>query len=119
MTIGSCQTAAMNLVVDQARNELKGQEMAISQQSGGSKIVVEESTEELQSIMKGCEDFRNRVQRFAEKVETERECMKMVANQVAQGHAQEMGAAKQRITDTERGFKKLGPIPYIVALCRC
>ena len=51
------QTAAMNVVVDQARDEFQGQATAISQQSGEINLVVEESTKEFQNIKKGCEEF--------------------------------------------------------------
>ena len=65
------QTAAMNIVVDQARIEFQGVSTAISNQSSEIKMV-DESMAELQSIKQGCEDFGNKVERCATKVETKK-----------------------------------------------
>lgn len=47
------------------------------------------------------------MENFAVRVETEKECIKVVATQIAQGQAQYIGAAKQNINDIDRVMREL------------
>ena len=89
------QTAAMNIVMDQTRAEVQGGSSAIRHQGDEIKKAVEESTREFQAIKQGCEEFGKKVEVFATKVEQDKEGIKSVIAQIAQGHAQEIGAVKQ------------------------
>ena len=87
------QNAAMNLVVEEARQEFQKMTANIRQ-------VVADSTAEFGSIKESCAEFGKRVENVAQKVDTEKEGIKAVVTQVAQGHAQELGAMKQKIADS-------------------
>jgi len=45
--------------------------------------------------------------RTSQKVETEKEGIKAVVTQIAQGHAQHIGAVKQKTSDLENGMREL------------
>ena len=47
------------------------------------------------------------MERFATTVEADKEGTKAVVNQVAQGHAQEIGAIKQRMEDMEKKVQEM------------
>ena len=93
---------AMNQVVDQAKDKFEGLVTTANQQSADIQMVVNESRKEFGEIKKGCEDFGNKVEKYAAEATAEREGIKAVINNVVAGYGQEIGAVKQRISDLEQ-----------------
>ena len=94
--------ASMNHVVDQAKDKFEALVTTANQQSADIQMVVDESRKEFGEIKKGCEDFGNKVEKYAAEATAEKEGIKAVINNVVAGYGQELGMIKQRMADMEQ-----------------
>ena len=96
------QTAAMNLVVNEAKGQFAQMKAEQTQVVNDAQTKFHETSAAVDAIWKGCEHFGKEIRELAQKVEQEKEGIKSVVETISAGQAQAIGKLQQQMEDVKR-----------------